>query len=321
MFERYTERARRVIFFARYEASQLGGPAIDTEHLLLGLLREGRGRAATVLVSHGLSVAGMRGEVERAVPDLVDAISTSVDMPLSVAARRVLELALEEGSVPGGPAVDTEHILLGLLREPDGLAGRMLRAHGLDADAVRAELGGWLERPRGARMTIDTRTVIREATTADLHTVLRHRRGMFEDMGHRDAAALDAMIEACREPLGRWLDDGIYRGWLVERDGAVVAGGGILVSFWLPHAADPQTLRATILNLYTERPCRRQGLARALMDWMILWCRHRGFRAVTLDASDDGRALYEALGFRPTTQMRLDLPMGGSSEAGVAPPG
>jgi GNAT superfamily N-acetyltransferase len=148
---------------------------------------------------------------------------------------------------------------------------------------------------------------IRPATVRDLEAILHHRRRMCEDMGHRDAAVLDAMVADGRPLLRRWLEDGLYRGWLAEREGAVVAGGGLIVSTWLPNAADPQDRRATILNVYTEPAHRRQGLARALMEVMLGWCRDEGFRAVTLDASEDGRALYESLGFRPTPQMRLDL--------------
>ena len=151
------------------------------------------------------------------------------------------------------------------------------------------------------------RGAIREATARDLETILHHRRRMCEDMGHRDAAVLDRMVDDCRGLMQRWLEDSTYRGWLVERDGVVVAGGGLVVSPWLPNAADPQARRATILNVYTEPAHRRQGLARALMETMLASCRAEGFRAVTLDASDDGRALYEAMGFRPTAQMRLDL--------------
>jgi GNAT superfamily N-acetyltransferase len=151
------------------------------------------------------------------------------------------------------------------------------------------------------------RGAIRPATVRDLEAILHHRRRMCEDMGHRDAAVLDAMVADGRPLLGRWLEDGLYRGWLAEREGAVVAGGGLIVSTWLPNAADPQDRRATILNVYTEPAHRRQGLARALMEVMLGWCRDEGFRAVTLDASEDGRALYESLGFRPTPQMRLDL--------------
>jgi len=151
------------------------------------------------------------------------------------------------------------------------------------------------------------REAIREATVQDLETILHHRRRMCEDMGYRDSAVLDAMVADGRGLLRRWIDAGLYRGWLAEREGAVVAGGGIIVSTWLPNAADPQERRATILNVYTEPAHRRQGLARALMEVMVRWCRQEGFRAVTLDASDDGRALYESMGFHPTPQMRLDL--------------
>jgi len=157
------------------------------------------------------------------------------------------------------------------------------------------------------RVALPAGAAIRAATPADLEAILHHRRRMCEDMGHRDAAVLDAMVADCRGRLRRWLEEGVYRGWLVEREGAVVAGGGIIVSAWLPNAADPQDRRATILNVYTEPAHRRQGLARALMEEMLRWCREQGFRAVTLDASDDGRALYESMGFRPTPQMRLDL--------------
>ena len=318
MFERFTEQARRLIFFARHEAARLGSSSIDTEHLLLGLLREDKGRASTLLASRGLSADALCAEVERSVARL-EPMSTSVDIPLSSSARRVLELALEEGSVPGRKVVETAHVLLGLVRETEGLAGRILRGHGLEPDAVRDELGGWLESPRGERMALDAHTAIREATGADLETILRHRRLMYEDMGHRDAPALAAMIEACRGPLARWLEDGVYRGWLVERDGTVVAGGGLFITFVLPIIDDPQPRRANILNVYTERAHRRQGLARGLMEWMLLWCRHRGFQAVTLDTSDDGRALYEELGFRPTRQMRLELPPRGPASARDAP--
>jgi GNAT superfamily N-acetyltransferase len=177
---------------------------------------------------------------------------------------------------------------------------------------------GALQPPRGERTALDERTAIREATVADLETVLRHRRLMFEDMGHRDGAALDATIAACRAPLAQWLEDGVYRGWLVERDGAVIAGGGLFITFVLPVVADPQPRRANILNVYVERTHRRQGIARRLMEWMILWCRKRGFAAVTLDTSDEGLALYELLGFRPTRQMRLDL-QGGAGAAKPVP--
>jgi GNAT superfamily N-acetyltransferase len=152
-----------------------------------------------------------------------------------------------------------------------------------------------------------TGALVRPATVADLETILVHRRRMFEDMGYAKDEGLDAMVAKAREPLRRWIEEGVYRGWLMEREGAVVAGGGILITIGLPHAADHETRRATILNVYTDPAHRRQGLARTLMGSMIQWCREQGLPAVSLDASADGRALYEEMGFRPTTQMRLPL--------------
>ena len=148
---------------------------------------------------------------------------------------------------------------------------------------------------------------LRRVAPGDVDVVLRHRRRMFEDMGLVDDAALGAMVASGREALGRWIEDGVYHGWLVESGDEVLAGGGVFLTPWPPSVTDGQPRRATILNVYTERPWRRQGLARRLMLVMIGWCEREGFRAVFLDASADGRALYEALGFRPTTQMRLEL--------------
>src|SRR5688572_32355385 len=95
MFERYTERARRVIFFARYEASQLGSNSIETEHLLLGLIREGKGLTSRIFSKSHLSMESIRKEIEgRAL--YRDKVSTSVDIPLSPESKRVLGYASEE---------------------------------------------------------------------------------------------------------------------------------------------------------------------------------------------------------------------------------
>ncbi len=149
--------------------------------------------------------------------------------------------------------------------------------------------------------------VLREANASDIDALLRHRCLMFADMGLGTDATRAAMVPTSRAYLERAIADGTYRGWVVERDGRVVASGGIILSAWLTSPFEPQARRAMILNVYTETACRRQGLARKLMDAMIGWCRAEGLRSVSLHASDDGRALYEALGFRPTNEMRLDL--------------
>ena len=94
MFERYTEKARRVIFFARYEASQFGSPYIETEHLLLGLLREDKALTNRFLRSHG-SVESIRKQIEGRTA-IREKVSTSVDLPLSQESKRVLAYAAEE---------------------------------------------------------------------------------------------------------------------------------------------------------------------------------------------------------------------------------
>ena len=124
MFERYTERARRVVFFARYEASQYGSPYIETEHLLLGLLREERALAKRFL-NEVNAEEGIRAEIERGITQR-ERISTSVEVPLTSESKRVLTLAAEEAGRLGHRHIGTEHILLGLLRVEDSLAGTVL---------------------------------------------------------------------------------------------------------------------------------------------------------------------------------------------------
>lgn len=152
----------------------------------------------------------------------------------------------------------------------------------------------------------DTR--IRIATAADCPVILRHRRQMFEDMGEGTAEDLDRMVEATAPWLEQALADGSYRGWLAETaEKGIVAGGGILVSSWPAGPRDIRTQRAVILNVYAEPAVRRQGLARQLMLLMIQWLKEQGFSSAALHASDEGRHLYETLGFQPTNEMRLQL--------------
>ena len=149
---------------------------------------------------------------------------------------------------------------------------------------------------------------IRQATPGDLEVVLYHRRRMFEDMGFRDPHALEAMIAASTPLLQRGLNDGTYRGWLVEAPGhRVVAGGGVIVLQFQPHPRDPQPTRAWVVNMFTEPEDRRRGLARRLMETILEWCREAGMRTLYLHASDTGRPLYEKLGFLPTNEMRIAL--------------
>jgi ATP-dependent Clp protease ATP-binding subunit ClpC len=138
MFERYTEKARRVIFFARYEASQFGSPYIETEHLLLGLLREDKALTNRFLRSHA-SVESIRKQIEGHTT-IREKVSTSVDLPLSNECKRVLAFAAEEAERLSHKHIGTEHLLLGLLREEKCFAAEILHERGLRLSTIREEL-------------------------------------------------------------------------------------------------------------------------------------------------------------------------------------
>ena len=143
MFERYTEKARRVIFFARYEASQFGSPYIETEHLLLGLLREDKALTNRFLRSHA-SVESIRKQIE-AHTTIREKVSTSVDLPLSNECKRVLAYAAEEAERLGHKHIGTEHLLLGLLREEKCFASEICRSA---ASSWRRFATSWPALPR-----------------------------------------------------------------------------------------------------------------------------------------------------------------------------
>jgi ATP-dependent Clp protease ATP-binding subunit ClpC len=139
MFERYTEKARRVIFFARYEASQFGASQIEAEHILLGLMREDKNLTTRFFSRSHTSIESIRKEIEgRTI--LRERISTSVDLPLSVEAKRVLAFAAEESERLGHRHIGTEHLLLGLLREENSIAAEILYERGLRLSDIRNDL-------------------------------------------------------------------------------------------------------------------------------------------------------------------------------------
>jgi ribosomal protein S18 acetylase RimI-like enzyme len=157
---------------------------------------------------------------------------------------------------------------------------------------------------------------IRAATLADLEIICHHRRRMFEDMGRGDAESLARMIAAFALWVQPKLESGEYLAWLSESaDGAVVAGAGLWLMDWPPHLLGAHAggtpggrqPRGNVLNVYTEPAFRGRGLARSLMLRLMEECRRRDVGAVVLHSSEQGRPLYESLGFAPTNEMRLLL--------------
>jgi len=139
MFEKYTEKARRVVFFARYEASQYGSPFIETEHLLLGLLREDKALANKYLRTARESADTIRTEVESKIVKRART-STSVEVPLSQECKRILAAASSEAEGLNQKSVSTEHILLGILREEKSFAAELLSKRGIRLSTIREEL-------------------------------------------------------------------------------------------------------------------------------------------------------------------------------------
>lgn len=137
MFERFTEKARRVIFFGRYEASQVGSPFIETEHVLLGILREDK-----ALMRRFLRVGAaesIRKEIEQHT-QVREKVPTSVDLPLSEESKRVFHHSAEEADRLNQKHIGTEHLLLGLLREDKCFAARLLQERGLVLEDLRSDL-------------------------------------------------------------------------------------------------------------------------------------------------------------------------------------
>jgi ATP-dependent Clp protease ATP-binding subunit ClpC len=138
MFERYTERARRVIYFANVEASQFGSTSIETEHFLLGLLREDNNLSSRLLGNHS-SIVSIKKEIEGRTT-IREKGPTSIDLPLSNECRRILAYAEEEAERLNHRHIGTEHLLLGILREEKCVASEILHERGLRLNAIREEL-------------------------------------------------------------------------------------------------------------------------------------------------------------------------------------
>jgi GNAT superfamily N-acetyltransferase len=143
---------------------------------------------------------------------------------------------------------------------------------------------------------------LRPATLGDIDALVRHRIAMFTDMALEfDAPLLDRRF---REWVAAMMPAGTYYAWVVEHDGAIVAGGGASVLPWPPGPGYAGDRIAVVYNVYTDHAHRRRGLARQIMEAIHAWCRENRVGSVALNASRDGRPLYESMGYQlPTSPM------------------
>ena len=193
MFEKYTEKARRVIFFARYEASQLGSSRIETEHVLLGLLREDKALTSRFFTYAESALEKVRKQVESRT-SIRDKVSTSVELPLSDEVKRVLSYANEEADRLLFNYIGTEHILLGLLREDKTVAAEILRENGLKLSRVREELSGAIQERSTSSKSKDT--LILTEFSRDLTEAARN--GLLDPLIGRDAETERVIQILCR---------------------------------------------------------------------------------------------------------------------------
>jgi GNAT superfamily N-acetyltransferase len=147
---------------------------------------------------------------------------------------------------------------------------------------------------------------IRPATLDDADVLVRHRLAMFTDMGV--PLEMDVLERAFRVWLGQMMPAGTYRAWLAQTaDGAVAAGGGITILPWPPGPRYVGDRLAFVYNVYTEPAHRRRGLARLVMDAIHAWCRAEGITSMALNASRDGKPLYESMGYAESASPMMFL--------------
>jgi ATP-dependent Clp protease ATP-binding subunit ClpA len=166
MFERFTDRARRVVVLAQEEAVLLNHDYVGTEHLLLGLAHEGQGVAATALESLGISLEAVRAQVEEIIGQGQGAPSGHI--PFTPRAKKVLELSLREAKQLGHNYIGTEHILLGLIREGEGVAAQVLIRLGADLSRARGQVIGLLSGETGGSQAGARTRLVRMTMPADL---------------------------------------------------------------------------------------------------------------------------------------------------------
>jgi GNAT superfamily N-acetyltransferase len=161
---------------------------------------------------------------------------------------------------------------------------------------------------------------IRQATPADAGVIARHRAAMFQDMGQLPPEAFEPLRANAERFLSEALARGEYLGWLLAAEtepARILAGAGVQLRQVLPHPVDLGQGRvgvaagrhAIVLNVYTEPEWRRQGLAVLLMERVLEWARAERLDRLVLHASDEGRALYQRLGFVPANEMRFGEPL------------
>jgi ATP-dependent Clp protease ATP-binding subunit ClpC len=197
MFERYTESARRVLYFARYEASELSHTSIEPVHLLLGVLRASEGVTGKLLAPSNVSYEAVRGAVDAGPGEKPP---TSVEIPFSRGSKHVLDYTAQEADRLGHSYIGTEHLLLGLLRQEQSAAFTILNEYGIRLDAVRDQLKQLLTAPLAAETQGESGFTAVTFHRLDRIERLRHLVDRLEHAAPGSAEAREA-IDLIRQAL------------------------------------------------------------------------------------------------------------------------
>jgi ATP-dependent Clp protease ATP-binding subunit ClpC len=187
MFERYTESARRTLFFARHESSHSGATTITSEHLLLGLIRDRKGVVATILRDADVSCESLVRELAAATP-FRERVSTAVEIPFSPETKNILQLAMTEADDLNHKHIGPEHLLLGLLQLDETPAASILHRHGLTLQGARAQVAR-LSKPD----ELSERSSLTPEMRARAISILRASENLRPGIDRDIAAALEAL--------------------------------------------------------------------------------------------------------------------------------
>jgi ribosomal protein S18 acetylase RimI-like enzyme len=307
VFERFTQSARRVIVLAQEEAGLLDHNYIGTEHLLLGLIAEGEGVGAQALGALGIALPSARAEVEVMVGR--GKTMPAGQIPFTPRAKKVLEISLLEARELGDQHIGTEHLLLGLVREGEGVAVQVLRTLGVDADDVRRTVITILSGdPQSTAGQVVLRPMLPDEFVTYLDWAIDDYAAELERNGKATGEAAQVASRASYDSL---LPDGLAtlgHTLLVATD---PNGGERVGVLWFGPSTDDSAM-SWIYDIMVDEEKRGRGWGRAIMRAFEGEARARGFARAGLNVYGDNhvaRRLYESLGYVETArQLHKELP-------------
>jgi ribosomal protein S18 acetylase RimI-like enzyme len=306
VFERFTQSARRVIMLAQEEAGRLDHNSIGTEHLLLGLLAEVDGVGARALGTLGIFLPAVRMEIEKTIGR--GPTPPTEHIPFTPRAKKILELSLLEARELGDQHIGTEHLLLGLVREGEGVAAQVLGRLGVELDDVRAVVMTTLSVPQIPERAVDLRTMLPDEFVTYLEWAIEDYSAELERNGK-------ATGEAAKVTSRASFDSALPDGLATQGHVLLVAvdpddGQRVGVLWFGPSTDDPAM--AWVYDITVDEERRRQGWGRAIMRAFEREARARGFARAGLNVYGDNhvaRRLYESLGYVETArQLHKELP-------------